>query len=90
MACEAWLALDADPEKFGKAMAYCEDPSGSCVRTGVCSRDGECFRTPRAAANMAARVIDEAAGLQPEDVAADMRAAARWIRETKKPPPALP
>lgn len=35
MADESWLALDADPEKFGKAMLYCQDASGSCVRNAI-------------------------------------------------------
>lgn len=88
MADESWLALDADPEKCGKAMLYCQDASGSCVRTGVCSTDGQCFRTPRTALNRAARAIEDAAVLQPDDVADDMRSAANWLRqrETKKPP----
>lgn len=59
MARESWLRLDNENhDQFAEAMLLCQDASGSCVHTGKCSFDGDCFRTEVKAYNEAARLID--------------------------------
>lgn len=41
--CEADLAIDANPERFGDAMMLCQDASGECASRGRCTFDGDCF-----------------------------------------------
>lgn len=55
---ESWLALDnQNHEQFGDAMALCQDGSASCVHTGKCTFEGDCFKTQYAAYREAARRI---------------------------------
>lgn len=91
--CESWLALDNENhEQFGAAMALCEDGSGSCMRTGVCSYDGVCFLAGGEAERQAARKIEAMAhdteGLVRSvlyRVALELRTKANEAREPKAP-----
>ena len=42
-AMKAMALVSEDHEGFGEAMLSCQDASGSCVRTGICSYDWDCF-----------------------------------------------
>jgi hypothetical protein len=79
--CELWLRLDnSDHDQFAAAMMLCEDSSGSCVHTGFCSREGDCFRSDYAAYRRAARICENAAELESPMVASALREAAQHLR----------
>lgn len=80
-AVEAWLKSD-DPEKFASAAVKCEHAGGFCMDDGFCHFDGRCFRTGRSAMTSACREIERAANEQPADIAADMRLAAKLLRQS--------
>jgi hypothetical protein len=62
VASESWLAIDnEDHDKFAEAMLLCQDASGSCMRTGQCAYEGDCFRTDFATYRKAAREIRQLA-----------------------------
>ncbi len=48
----------ADHERFGQAMAKCQNVSGDCSVHGCCLRDGECFVTPLQRRGRAGLLID--------------------------------
>lgn len=78
---EEWLALDNENhDQFAAAMMLCEDASGSCVRTGFCSNDGDCFLLGGEAARAAAKQIDKLAQGESGLVADALRDAARKLR----------
>lgn len=87
---EGWLALDNENhDQFAAAMMLCGDASGSCVRTGVCAFDGDCFLSGGEAERAAARKIERLArhegGLVADvlhEVAAKLR---READEARKP-----
>lgn len=65
MACEKWLALDNENhDQFAAAMMLCQDPSGTCMRTGLCTYEGDCFRTDVATYRESARMIRKLAADQ--------------------------
>lgn len=77
MAHEKWLALDNENhDQFAAAMMLCQDQSGSCVRTGLCSHDGDCFRTDVATYRQAGRMIRKLASDQSEMVRSALHEAA--------------
>jgi hypothetical protein len=77
VACEKWLALDNENhDQFAAAMMLCQDPSGSCMRTGICTFEGDCLRTDFAAYRQAARMIRNLAGDQSSMVQSALAEAA--------------
>lgn len=78
---EAWLALDNENhDQFAAAMLLCDDASGSCVRTGFCSRDGDCFLAGGEAQRAAAKKIEQLARAESGLVAHALRDAAIKLR----------
>lgn len=77
MASEKWLALDnEDHDKFAAAMMLCQDPSGSCMRTGLCTWEGDCFRTDVATYRQVARMIRKLGDDQSEMIKSALHEAA--------------
>jgi hypothetical protein len=60
-------------------MALCQDASGSCVRTGECTFDGDCFRTECSAYRQAARKVRRLADANEGMVASALREAAAHL-----------
>jgi hypothetical protein len=64
---EAWLnptgETELDHARFGAAMAECQDGSGSCASTGICSF-GECFAPDGVGYQLARKAILAAIGAE--------------------------
>ena len=89
LAHESWLAIDnQDHDKFAAAAMLCQDASGSCIRTGICTYEGDCFRSTYATYRQASKAVraiasqhSNAVGTALYEAAAHLDALARCAKD---------